>query len=275
MAEIEVEFSVYILRHGDRYDYHIGPEAWNELCQESCISDPPLSALGHLMACETAGKYCSSVCPNGAVLGRIFSSPFLRCIQTIYPTAEALSLRVMLDDSLFEYGKTDVILPSTAERSRYFPLVDSTYVSQFKPDVSEIAPNGALERYGAAIKGLVANRLERKENICIVSHAAGVVAMVAALLDCAVREIPPAAPCSIYRIDYTTEGKFVLAPDFQGTTAHLTMMGATKAWPHRSDESDSFLAAGDMASWVGKKCDPLDSISCASATNTMDHAGNA
>ena len=235
---------------GDRLDYELGVEEWAKISQPTSLKDPPLSNLGTKMALEMAEFMAELVHPNNKPLSMILSSPFLRCLQTINPTAEILSAEILVDDSLFEYGQTDVVLPTIRERSSYFPLINTVYESQFRPAVDEVAPSGAIERFGTAVKSL--STKYHGQNMCLVTHAAGCIAMVAALLECPLREVPAAAPCSIYRLDCCSmSGKFKLAEQFRGSTSHLSKMGKTFPWPlQTSVHGMEFLATGDTASWV-------------------------
>lgn len=84
--------NLYLVRHGARFDF-IRPD-WkleaSELGHEP--RDPPLSALGHKQARETADFI--SALPDTERPTRLLVSPFLRVIQTAAPTADALGLRL-------------------------------------------------------------------------------------------------------------------------------------------------------------------------------------
>lgn len=259
--------SIVIVRHGDRFDFDIGEKAWREMCAESNVKiyDPPLSDMGNTMAHETAQALSSPNFKHGP-FDRIITSPFLRCIETANPIAGRMgkNQQLLVDDSLFEVYYTAEVLPTLQERAAYFPRVQVTYSSVFKPAADESFPEGALERYGRAAEEL--SRRFAGENICIVTHAAGVVGIVAALLRCKVSEIPAAGPCSIFRIvrggvpegEQTdgSGGEYSLDPDFLGSMRHLTSIGKTYPWPDSSKAEDTwglqYLAAGDSASWLAK-----------------------
>ena len=74
-------------------------------------------------------------------------------------------------------------------KASYFPRIDVNYKSTLKPLKDEDYPVAAIERFGKAIEALI----ERfpGDNCIVVTHAAGVVAMVSFLLRCKMR-------CDVY-----------------------------------------------------------------------------
>ena len=146
--------TIYVVRHGDRLDFELGEEKWEEMSLLESRRDPPLSLLGEIMAHETgraieadiAKRRCDQTKPSST---QVISSPFLRCIQTSNPIAGRLSgdVKIKLDNSLFEVVYTDEKLPTSLERARYFPRIDTSYNSIFTPQISEQYPNaGKKER---------------------------------------------------------------------------------------------------------------------------------
>jgi 8-oxo-dGTP diphosphatase len=78
---------VYLVRHahaGDRESFH-GPDQAR-----------PLSEKGHRQAAGLVQQL------QDADPGRVTSSPYLRCVQTVEPLAEALGLKVEEESSLAE-----------------------------------------------------------------------------------------------------------------------------------------------------------------------------
>lgn len=245
---------VWIVRHGDRFDYEIGYERWNELAEQSCRKDPPLSDLGNLQASELAAAILkeNKIRPERAV-SRIITSPFLRCIETANPLANQTQLPLMCDWSLFELGCTSEILPLTQERARYFPRVDTAYTSVFKPSPTEGYGKEAIERYGQAAEELVARF--PGESLVLVTHAAGVVSIVSKLLKLPIRQITPASPCCLFMLEReTAESAWNLNPKYNGSISHLSSIGETVAWPRMTEDSESgcskFIEAGDHATWL-------------------------
>eukprot|EP00392_Amoebophrya_sp_AT5.2_P011936 g12026.t1 len=70
----EIKTTVYLIRHGDRFDYG-HPELWNPSDTQAreelinslghCVIDPPLSALGHQQARETGDELLRDLFAGG------------------------------------------------------------------------------------------------------------------------------------------------------------------------------------------------------------------
>ena len=254
--------SIFVVRHGDRFDFDMGWENWKVSCHPECVHDPPLSDLGLTMAIETSKILASAICPNGEPISKVISSPFLRCIQTAHPTATCLQLPLLLDHALFEVPFRGEYLPPPIERLKYFPQISTSYESSLYPQSPEPYPEGSIDRYMNAAY-VLARRFEN-ENIVLVTHAAGVMSIVASLTQSSVCDIPPASPCGIYRLDLqidseessTEQGepsqlRYSLATDFSGSVSHLSVIGKTTPWPMAGVRQfdDSFISAGSTPPW--------------------------
>jgi broad specificity phosphatase PhoE len=88
---------IFVLRHAERADSI--PE--DQRPEYSVSFDPPLTDTGKLQA-EVAVKYILTQIPEGASV-HLVSSPFLRCIQTSMPLAQALNIPVIVDEVFGEY----------------------------------------------------------------------------------------------------------------------------------------------------------------------------
>ena len=247
--------TLWIIRHGDRFDFNIGKEEWRKVAQR--LNDPPLSDLGMQQVGELGNFFKSMACKasetNKSAISRIITSPFLRCIQTSNPIAGALGLPIQIDHSLWEVIWTNENMPTLEERAAYFPRIDLTYTSIFRPEVDEEYPTGAMERFGETAKTITEKFAG--ESCVLVTHAAGVVAIVASLLKCRICDIKPASPCCLYRLDReSVTSPWTLSSEFDGTTSHLSELGVTNKWPDPLNESDEFglkfIHAGNSPSWV-------------------------
>ena len=240
---------IWIIRHGDRFDYQIGSDAWKKVAIRPL--DPPLSELGKKQALEMAeAVLLDSLASQSRPITRIISSPFLRCIETANPLAAKLDLPLLLDHSLFEIGHTDAVLPPNQERKAYFPRIDETYESVFKPRDDEACPGQAIERFGRTVVDLTEKF--PGESVVLVTHAAGVVTMVSRLLKRPIRSIPPASPACLFMLERdSADADWVLSADFPGSIAHLSDLGLTGPWPRQDGTSSaSFVDGGDLASWL-------------------------
>ena len=135
---------IYLIRHGDRFDY--ANPTWSQQAKEhgALLTDPPLSALGHRQAHETADHMCKitkmdssnrnddGVDDNNTShdVDAILVSPYLRVIQTACPTSNALGIPLSIEHGLAEAHATPgSVLPSPKERFSYFPQINCNHNS--------------------------------------------------------------------------------------------------------------------------------------------------
>ena len=95
------------------------------------------------------------------MITKVITSPFLRCIQTCNPIAGAFDTPLLIDNSLWEIIWTAEDMPSLEERASYFPRVDLSYESCFRPAREEPFPVEAMERYARAAKALCSRFMVR------------------------------------------------------------------------------------------------------------------
>ena len=116
---------LYIVRHGDRFDYGAGKLAWVERCKRTNIepSDPPLSALGHSQARDVAARMA------GESLDQLIVSPYLRALQTAQYTAHATSLSMCVDWAAAESHQKPESVPQPLSISRlsHLPEICESY----------------------------------------------------------------------------------------------------------------------------------------------------
>lgn len=247
--------TVFIIRHGDRFDYNIGKDVWDKIAQRR--HDPVLSDLGNKQAMEL-GHYFKTLRENEKGLDfqsfKVLTSPFVRCIQTANPIAGALDASLLVENSLWEIVYTKEVHPPLTERAAYFPRIDLEYESIFRPALDEPFPVAALERYAKAAYAIT-ERFEKERGMVMVTHAAGVVGIVATLLQCSLSEVEEASPCGIFRLDRASPSSpWILNESCNGYTDHMSELGNTKSWPDKNDPDKSswshrFLAAN----WSSKK----------------------
>ena len=198
--------TIYLIRHGDRFDY-ANPE-WLEDAkrQGNLLTDPPLSALGHLQARETAQALKQCIEKADCIL----SSPYLRVIQTAVPTSETLGVPISIEQGLSEAHATPGdVLPTPSQRFAYFPHIHLDYTKSLVE--IEPTPGYTCPKTGhpcEAFAGKYCQRIEklaqklqetyRGQTVLCFSHAASV-ALVAALLKCPLEGLK-LAPCGIYQL---------------------------------------------------------------------------
>jgi broad specificity phosphatase PhoE len=159
--------SIWLARHGNRIDFI--DSTWRERAERP--HDPPLSPDGIIQARKLGLRLKS------AGLNHIFSSPFLRTVQTAVQVAEATGLPVKLEKGLGEFLNpiwfpTAPKLLSVDELARQFPCIDTRYVSRgdaVYPEHDEI--NDCWPRAAQTARRLVQ---QFPGNLLLVGHGATV-----------------------------------------------------------------------------------------------------
>lgn len=157
--------TVWIVRHGNRLDF-VHPEWFNTAERRY---DPPLSEDGLIQAKELGERL------KKEKIAHIFSSPFLRSIQTADRVAEALNLPIKIEAGLSEwlnpFWMTE--LPQTHPQTflaEQYPRIDWSYASQVMPQYPE-SEESLWQRTTQTAKRLVTDFCE---DILLVGHGASV-----------------------------------------------------------------------------------------------------
>jgi broad specificity phosphatase PhoE len=183
--------TLLLIRHAHRLDF-IQPE-WFETAVYPY--DPPLSALGWQQTLELTPKLLH------LPIDRIFTSPYLRTLQTAYPIAAGINrsrlglrLKLCIENGLREWlhPEWSPTLPETlplAEKILQVPLIDLEYIGIFEPQYPEtlVALNIRSQQVVEKIVGLT------DRCAAIVAHKNTLSGMLAALLP-ANSEIPEFLP---------------------------------------------------------------------------------
>jgi broad specificity phosphatase PhoE len=164
--------TIWLARHAHRLDF-IQPE-WFETALHPY--DPPLSPEGVEMSIALAQEL------SRAPIDLIFSSPFLRTIQTADPIARILELPIRLEWGLCEWLCRDwtTALPETLAIDKLkldYPNIDLTYKSLVVPCYPE-TPDELDTRLHIITDKLVQNN---SQNILAVAHKGSVLGITAIL----------------------------------------------------------------------------------------------
>lgn len=165
--------NIYIARHGNRLDF-VNPEWFNTAKRRY---DPPLSQDGFIQAQEL-GKQLKS-----AQITHIFTSPFLRAIQTANEIAEILDLSLKIEAGLSEWLNPDWMtetpeIHSREELSLIYSRIDWNYTSRIIPKYPENQEK-VNSRTGETARVLVK---EFQEEILLVSHSPSIWGIVKGLV---------------------------------------------------------------------------------------------
>lgn len=209
--------------------YKNSDPSWRERATRygALVTDPPLSALGHSQARETAkflrkllttptttikSSNITVVGDGGSdvtttVVDAILVSPYLRTIQTAAPTSDIFNIPLSIENGLSESHATNHnYIPSSHERFTYFPQIDPNYI----PLVQVVHTHGhTCKLTGYECESFPIDYMKRMEqlawqlereylgqSIILFSHAASL-ALVAALCHCSLRDMK-FAPCGVY-----------------------------------------------------------------------------
>ncbi len=164
--------TLWLVRHAHRLDF-VQPEWFDTALYPY---DPPLSELGEVQAHALAEQL------RVEQIDRIYTSPFLRTIQTAHPLAEILELPIQLEWGLCEWLCADWTpslpnLTPVAELMTEYPRIDLGYQSVITPSYPETLTDLSLRT------SMVANRLIHSnfQNILIIAHKGSTLGMVVAL----------------------------------------------------------------------------------------------
>jgi len=164
---------IWIMRHGIRQD-NIDPN-WKKTAKSP--DDSPLAQEGRLQAIDT-GKFLSN---QDAQL--IYSSPFLRCIQTAGLIANIIKVPIRVEYGLCEalfarwFSKMPDLL-SLAELKKEVEWIDETYKSVVIPSFPENEEKDTWERCARTIQKILT---DTTGNILLVGHGASVAGVIKAL----------------------------------------------------------------------------------------------
>lgn len=156
--------TLYFVRHGMREDFE-RPD-WKATAANP--HDPPLSATGFRQAEDVARAL------SGKGLTALYSSPFLRALQTAAPVAEALDLPIRVEPAFCEWLNPAWFdrapdLPDARAAQRLFPRVDADYQPIARAVFPEAAESREVrERVSRALREII--RRAPREPAAIIAH---------------------------------------------------------------------------------------------------------
>jgi broad specificity phosphatase PhoE len=197
--------TVLLIRHAHRLDF-IQPQ-WFETA--AYPYDPPLSALGWQQALELSPKLLH------LPIQRIFTSPYLRTLQTAYPLGRSLGLKLCIENGLREWlhPQWSPALPETlplAEKILQVPNIDLEHSGVFQPLYPEslLAVNIRSRQVAEILVG------QADACIAIVAHKHTLMGILMAML-------PERSPLSDFEPDFGSD----CLPEFLPATAMVLTSG--------------------------------------------------
>lgn len=199
------ETTIFLIRHGDRYDY-ANKEEWDARAKQLGFErhDPPLSALGHAQSRELASQILKL---TAGTIDACLVSPYLRVIQTAVPFAHLTGLPINVEEGLSEVSHAPGTIPSAEQRYPMFPEVSVSYTSAVPviPTAKDRHTGAPCELYPLDYfrRTLrLGEHLQRQyagKTVVLFSHAASV-ALVALLAQQSLRDVGKFAPCGIFKL---------------------------------------------------------------------------
>jgi broad specificity phosphatase PhoE len=165
--------TVWIARHASRLDF-VNPD-WHRTASNPF--DPPLSEEGAIQARQLGRRL------SGEGIARIFSSPFLRAVETAHHVADVLDLPVEIEQGACEWLNPDWF-PSQPEWTipealgKDFPRIAGQDASVVSPDYPETWQD-MLTRTATVIRTLTDRT---QEDILIIGHGASLLGFTRALV---------------------------------------------------------------------------------------------
>ncbi len=164
---------IWITRHGNRYDF-VNPD-W--FLTAELRYDPHLAEDGIVQAQELGQRLQSEN------ISHIFSSPFLRTVQTAHEVAEILDLPVKLEAGLGEWLNPnwmdhDPDIRSRETLAQHYSQIDLNYHSRVVPQYPE-TEEAVMARTAATAQKLVS---EFTGELLFVGHGASVLGTAEGLL---------------------------------------------------------------------------------------------
>lgn len=202
--------TVWISRHGNRLDF-VNPD-WFLTAKHPY--DPPLSDDGFIQAQRLGQRL------KGEKIAHIFSSPFLRTVQTANEVAEALDLSIKVESGLSEWLNPHW-MPSMPEKQSLkllqekYTRIDLSYTSRVIAEYPEMGEK-VLLRSGETAKQLAD---EFSEDILLVGHGASVVGSSMGLLGGTTQPEINATLCCLVKI--VRHGREWVM-ELNGDTSHLS-----------------------------------------------------
>ena len=204
--------TIWIARHANRLDF-VNPD-WFLTAERRY--DPPLSDDGLVQASQLANRL------KHEKIKAIFSSPFLRTIQTANQVAEVLNLQIKLESGLSEWLNPQWMSEAPEKMPikdlvTLFPRIDTNYISRITAEYPEVGKTAFL-RAGETAKKLAE---EFSEDILLVGHGASVLGATIGLVgEVAETEIEAALCCLIKVV--RQDPHWVL--ELKGDTSHLAQV---------------------------------------------------
>jgi len=159
---------VYLVRHGERMDFN-EKKKWDPEWPKRAVSlglnpqDAPLTERGHSQARETAELI-------GRNVKNVYTSPFLRCVQTAEAISKSLGCELTRSADLTEWMNPEWF------RQEAYDFFEKKHLTPFPPIFAPglpKIPESRVEAYRKRCKAVLDNLRSRDDDffpVCLVTH---------------------------------------------------------------------------------------------------------
>ena len=159
---------VYLVRHGERMDFNEKKE-WDPGWPKRAVSlglnpeDAPLTERGHSQARDTAELI-------GRNVKNVYTSPFLRCVQTAEAISKSLGCELTRSADLTEWMNPEWF------RQEAYDFFEKKHLTPFPPIFAPglpKIPESRVEAYRKRCKAVLDNLRSRDDDffpVCLVTH---------------------------------------------------------------------------------------------------------
>ncbi|CAO3689878.1 unnamed protein product [Rhizopus stolonifer] len=212
---------IWVTRHGFREDWVND----NPSLPTHRKNDPTLSQLGRQQAQELKDYL------KDKSIDRIYSSPFYRVLETVYPLVEECNIPLFTDNSMAEwYGLAHgTYLPPApnSELKQLFPKLDNSHSSSIPIPTNAETEDDCHVRVKEGLDKLVAFLNEQDiKTILLAGHAASVICAVRALSNQASYPVR-SGTCSLARLIRNEDLSWTIVEN--GNCEHLSQ-GEQRSW---------------------------------------------
>ncbi len=214
MQLAEKEKNIWIVRHGLRVDF-TDPD-WVKTAENPY--NPPLDEKGIKQAEETAVRLMSEQ------IDYIFTSPFLRTLQTANAIAEKKGMKFNVETGFSEWLKSDEFsykpeLPSPDEMAEKFPFLNTSYESVTPSAYPE--SRNELDKRTEKVLSEIINKYNG--NILIISHGSPIKSIYKSLINVVPDDYQPMCSVSLFSL---VSGEWKL--EINSDSSHLTLPDITQ-----------------------------------------------
>jgi len=212
--------AVWIARHGNRVDF--ANQNWSLTAARP--HDPELAADGVAQARQLARRLAAFP------IKHIFSSPFLRAVETASFAAEALQVTIKIEHGVSEWMNPEWFpanpeLLHPRQMAQRFPRVDADYTSRVPHAYPEYREQE--DTWVRVARAAAALTREFREDLLIVCHASTMLGLIHALVrprsaSCQLAPLPElnSGLCSLSKVVWN-DGTWKLT--INGDVSHLTL----------------------------------------------------